>query len=64
MIPKAFSQVFSCSRLYSQPVDNILDLATRAELPRPVSKALHRNDWHGHFLTLALATAGAKAITG
>lgn len=40
---------------------NLLDLAKRAELSRPVSKALHRfatshrGDWRGHFLTLAAA---------
>lgn len=46
---------------YAAGAVNLLDLAKRAELSRPVSKALHRfatshrDDWRGHFLTLAAA---------
>lgn len=45
--------------LYAGGLVNLLDLAKRAELSRPVSKALHRfatshrGAWRGHFLTLA-----------
>lgn len=47
--------------MYAAGAVNLLDLAKRAELSRPVSKALHRfatshrGDWRGHFLTLAVA---------
>ncbi len=49
------------AEMYAAGSVNLLDLATRAELSRPVSKALHRFatshrcDWRGHFLTLAAA---------
>lgn len=49
------------AELYAAGSVNLLDLAKRAELSRPVSKALHRfatshrGDWRGHFLTLAAA---------
>lgn len=49
------------AEMYSAGSVNLLDLAKRAELSRPVSKALHRfatshrGDWRGHFLTLAAA---------
>lgn len=48
-----FAEMFSAGSV------NLLDLAKRAELSRPVSKALHRfvtshrGEWRGHFLTLA-----------
>jgi len=47
--------------MYAAGSVNMLDLAKRAELSRPVSKALHRfatshrGEWRGHFLTLAAA---------
>ena len=47
------------AEMYSAGAVNLLDLAKRAELSRPVSKALHRfatshrEPWRGHFLTLA-----------
>ena len=49
------------AEMYAAGTVNLLDLAKRAELSRPVSKALHRfttshrGDWRGHFLTLAAA---------
>jgi hypothetical protein len=49
------------AEMYAAGIVNLLDLAKRAELSRPVSKALHRfatshrGDWRGHFLTLAAA---------
>jgi len=49
------------AEMYAAGAVNLLDLAKRAELSRPVSKALHRfatshrGDWRGHFLTLAAA---------
>lgn len=49
------------AEMYAAGSVNLLDLAKRAELSRPVSKALHRfatshrSDWRGHFLTLAAA---------
>lgn len=49
------------AEVYAAGTVNLLDLAKRAELSRPVSKALHRfatshrGDWRGHFLTLAAA---------
>lgn len=49
------------AEMYAAGSVNLLDLAKRAELSRPVSKALHRfatshrGDWRGHFLTLAAA---------
>ena len=49
------------AEVYAAGAVNLLDLAKRAELSRPVSKALHRfatshrGDWRGHFLTLAAA---------
>jgi len=49
------------AEMYAAGAVNLLDLAKRAELSRPVSKALHRfatshrSDWRGHFLTLAAA---------
>jgi len=49
------------AEMYAAGAVNLLDLAKRAELSRPISKALHRfatshrNDWRGHFLTLAAA---------
>jgi hypothetical protein len=49
------------AEMYAAGTVNLLDLAKRAELSRPVSKALHRfatshrGDWYGHFLTLAAA---------
>lgn len=43
------------AEMYAAGSVNLLDLAKRAELSRPVSKALHRFDWRGHFLTLAAA---------
>lgn len=47
--------------MYAAGSVNLLDLAKRAELSKPVSKALHRfatshrGEWRGHFLTLAAA---------
>lgn len=47
------------AEMYAAGAVNLLDLAKRAELSRPVSKALHRfatshrGEWRGHFLTLA-----------
>ena len=49
------------AEMYAAGSVNLIDLAKRAELSRPVSKALHRfatshrGDWRGHFLTLAAA---------
>ena len=49
------------AEMYAAGSVNLLDLAKRAELSRPVSKALHRfatshrGEWRGHFLTLAAA---------
>ncbi len=49
------------AEMYAAGSVNLLDLATRAQLSRPVSKALHRfatshrGEWRGHFLTLAAA---------
>lgn len=49
------------AEMYAAGAVNMLDLATRAKLARPVSKALHRfatshrEPWRGHFLTLAAA---------
>lgn len=49
------------AEMYAAGAVNLLDLAKRSELLRPVSKALHRfatshrGDWQGHFLTLAAA---------
>lgn len=49
------------AEVYAAGAVNLMDLAKRAELSRPVSKALHRfatshrSDWRGHFLTLASA---------
>jgi len=49
------------AEMYAAGSVNLLDLAKRAELSRPVSKALHRfatshrGEWRGHFLTLAVA---------
>ena len=49
------------AEVYTAGAVNLLDLAKRADLSRPVSKALHRfatshrGDWRGHFLTLAAA---------
>lgn len=49
------------AEMFSAGAVNLLDLAKRAELSRPVSKALHRfatshrEPWRGHFLTLAAA---------
>lgn len=49
------------AEMYAAGAVNMLDLAKRAELSRPVSKALHRfatshrDTWRGHFLTLAAA---------
>lgn len=49
------------AEMYAAGAVNLLDLAKRAELSRPVSKALHRfatshrSQWRGHFLTLAAA---------
>lgn len=49
------------AEMYAAGAVNLMDLAKRAELSRPVSKALHRfatshrSDWRGHFLTLASA---------
>ena len=49
------------AQMYAAGAVNLLDLATRAKLSRPVSKAMHRfatshrEPWRGHFLTLAAA---------
>lgn len=49
------------AEMYAAGAVNLLDLAMRAKLSRPVSKALHRfatshrDPWRGHFLTLAAA---------
>ena len=49
------------AEMYAAGAVNLLDLAMRAKLARPVSKALHRfatshrEPWRGHFLTLAAA---------
>lgn len=49
------------AQMYAAGSVNMIDLAKRAELSRPVSKALHRfatshrEPWRGHFLTLAAA---------
>ena len=49
------------AEMYAAGTVNLLDLAKRAGLSRPVSKALHRfatshrGEWRGHFLTLAAA---------
>lgn len=45
--------------MYEAGSINLIDMAKRAELTRPVAKALHRfatshsGEWRGHFLTLA-----------
>lgn len=49
------------AEIYAAGAVNLLDLVKRAELSRPISKALHRfatshrGNWRGHFLTLAAA---------